>query len=68
MGDVQDPVSYTTSLWEELSIDFVIDLLNSEGKNSIMVMVDQLMGYAHFFSLSHSFMVSTISITFTVIV
>jgi hypothetical protein len=33
---------------------FNIGLPKSEGKTAVMVVVDQLKNYAHFFSLSHT--------------
>jgi hypothetical protein len=45
-------------------MDFITGLPKSEGKSVIMVIVDRLTKYAHFFSLSHPFKASTISIAF----
>ena len=45
-------------------MDFITGLLESEGKNVIMVVVDRLTEYAQFFSLSNSFSSSTIGSTF----
>jgi hypothetical protein len=36
-------------------MDFITGLPNYEGKNFIMVVLDQLKNYAHFCSLSHPF-------------
>ena len=41
-------------------MDLIIGLPKSEGKNSIMVVVDRLTKYAHFCALSHPFKASTI--------
>ena len=38
----------------------IIDIPKSEGKNDIMVVVDRLTKYEHFFALSHHFNASTI--------
>ena len=45
-------------------MDFIIGLPMSEGKSVIMVVVDRLTKYAHFFSLSHPFKVSTIATSY----
>ena len=36
-------------------MDFIIGVLNSKGNSSIMVVVDRLNKYEHFFVLSHPF-------------
>jgi hypothetical protein len=45
-------------------MDFITGLPKSEGNTVIMVVVDQLIKYAHFFSLSHPFKESTVATTF----
>ncbi|KAH9313676.1 hypothetical protein KI387_022303 [Taxus chinensis] len=50
--------------WEEVSMDFIIGLPKSEGKNVIMVMVDRLTKYALFCALAHPFTASTVATTF----
>jgi hypothetical protein len=45
-------------------MDFLIGLPKSEGKTIIMVVVDRIKKYAHFFSLSHPFKESTVATTF----
>jgi hypothetical protein len=62
------PLAIPSQHWEEVSMDFIIGLPKSEGNNVIMVVVDQLTKYAHFFSLSHPFKASTIATTFMEIV
>ena len=49
-------------------MDFITELPKSEGKNVIMVIVDRLNKYAHFFALSYLFKASTIATTFMEIV
>jgi hypothetical protein len=41
-------------------MDFITGLKKSEGNFVIMVVVDRMTKYAHFFSLSHPFKSSTI--------
>ena len=48
----------------EVSMYFIISLPKSEGKNVIMVVVDRLTKYAHFYALSHPFKASTTVATF----
>jgi hypothetical protein len=63
MGLLQ-PLSIPSQCWEEVSMDFITGLPKSEGKSVIMVIVDRLTKYAHFFSLSHPFKSSTIVTAF----
>jgi hypothetical protein len=49
-------------------MDFITSLPKSKGKNVIMVVVDQIKNYAHFFSLSHPFEQSTLATYFMEIV
>ena len=49
-------------------MDFIIGLLKSEGKSVIMVIVDRLTKYAHFFALSRPFKASTVATAFMEIV
>jgi hypothetical protein len=58
------PLSIPSQHWEEVSMDFITGLPKSEGKSVIMVIVDRLTKYTHFFALSHPFKDSTVSTTF----
>ena len=49
-------------------MDFIIGIINSEGKNVIVVVIDRLTKYAHFCSLSHPFSTSIVVSTFMDIV
>ena len=58
------PLSIPSQCWEEVSMDFITGLPKSEEKSVIMVVVDRLTKYAHFFALSHPFKASTVSTAF----
>ena len=45
-------------------MDFITGLPKSKGKSVIMVVVDRLTKYAHFYVLSHPFKASTVATTF----
>jgi hypothetical protein len=47
------------SIWRDISMDFIIGLPKSGNKSVIMVVVDRLSKYLHFFSLQHPFTTST---------
>jgi hypothetical protein len=58
------PLAVPSQHWEEVSMDFITGLPNSKGKSVIMVIIDRLTKYAHFFALSYPFKASTVAITF----
>ena len=58
------PLSIPSQRWEDISMDFITGLPNSEGWSVIMVVVDRITKYAHFCALSHPFKASTISTMF----
>ena len=58
------PLSIPSQGWEEPSMDFIAVLCMSKGKRFIMVVVDILTKYAHFYALSNAFKSSTMSIAF----
>jgi hypothetical protein len=58
------PLSIPSQHWEEVSMDFITGLPRFEGKSVIMVIVDIMTKYTHFFSLSHPFKASKVSTTF----
>jgi hypothetical protein len=58
------PLTIPSQCWEEVSMDFITRLSKSEGKSVIMVIVDRLTKYAHFFVLSHPFKSRIVVIVF----
>jgi hypothetical protein len=62
------PLSIPIQCWEEVSMDFITGLPNSEGKSVIMVIVDRMAKYTHFISLSHPLQSIKFSIAFMEIV
>lgn len=42
-------------IWEDVSIDFIVRLLKSNGYDTILVVVDRLSTYGHFIPLKHSY-------------
>ena len=51
-------------IWEDVSMDFIIGLLKSQGYEVIMVVVDRFSKYAHFIPLRKPFTTKTIAENF----
>lgn len=58
------PLPIPTQVWQEISMDFIVGLPMSKGKTIIMVVVDRLSKYAHFFPLSHPYSASQVAQVF----
>jgi hypothetical protein len=55
------PLPILEQNWTEVSIDFIEGLSNSQGKNVVLVVIDQLSKYAHFIPLTHPYMAGSVS-------
>jgi hypothetical protein len=49
------------AIWHDISMDFIVGLPKSDNKSVIMVVIDHLSKYAHFFSLQHPFTAATVT-------
>lgn len=59
-----DPSSVPVRVWEGISMDFIEDLLVSNGKTTILVMVDRFFKYAHFIALKNPINTSQLAVQF----
>ena len=57
------PLSILIKCLEEVSMDFITGLPKHEGKKVIMVVVDRLTKYGHFYSISHCFKIRMVDAT-----
>jgi hypothetical protein len=55
------PLSIPLTIWKDISMDFITGLPKSGNKSIIMVVVDRLSKYSHFYALQHSFTASTVA-------
>jgi hypothetical protein len=62
MPGLLQPLAIPSQCWEEVSMDFITGLPKSEGNTVIMVVVDRLTKYAHFFSLSLNWLTTHLTI------
>jgi hypothetical protein len=54
------PLSIPDMAFQHLTMDFIEALSKSEGKDTILVVVDKLVKYAHFIAMSHPFTTSKV--------
>ncbi|KAL2246618.1 UNVERIFIED_CONTAM: Transposon Ty3-I Gag-Pol polyprotein [Sesamum indicum] len=55
------PLPIPDQAWSCISMDFIKGLPNSEGKDSILVIVDRLTKYSHFLGLKHPYTAASIA-------
>jgi hypothetical protein len=59
--DTLQPLLIPPTIWKDISMDFITSLPKSGNKSVIMVVVDCLSKYAHFYTLQHPFIASTVA-------
>jgi hypothetical protein len=60
MGTLQ-PLPIPPTIWQDISMEFIVGLPKSGNKSVIMVLVDRLSKYAHFCALQHLFIAATVA-------
>jgi hypothetical protein len=55
------PLPIPLSIWQFISMDFIVGLAKSDNKSIIMVVFDCISKYAHFCSLQHPFTTSIVA-------
>lgn len=55
------PLLISCRVWDDITLDFIKGFPNSQGKDTIMVVVDRLSKSAHFLALTHPFTAKTVA-------
>ena len=55
------PLPIPTQIWQDISMDFIDSLSVSQGKSTILVVVDRLSKYAHFIAVTHPYTAKNIA-------
>lgn len=58
------PLPIPQHAWSHISMDFIEKLPLSDGKDTVMVVVDRLTKFAHFIALSRPFSATTVAQVF----
>ena len=48
-------------MWDDITLDFIEGLPNSQGKDTILVVVNRLSKYVHFMALTHPFIAKIVA-------
>ena len=61
LSGLLEPFPIPTQIWTDISMDFIDGLPKFGGKTMILVVVDRLSKYSHFYALSHPYIASSVA-------
>ena len=60
LAGLLQPLSIPCQVWDDITLDFIEGLPVSQGRDTIMVIVDRLSKFAYFLTLRHPFTTKTV--------
>ena len=64
LAGLLQPIPIPENVWANIAMDFIGDLPKAKGKDTILVVLDRMTKYAHFFALSHPYTVKEVATLF----
>lgn len=58
---MSQPLPIPNKVWEDVTLDLIVNLPKSHGYDTILVVVDRLSKYSHFIPIKHPYTAQTVA-------